>query len=243
MRIIGHMVTRNELGRWLIVTLPWLSEICNGDVAIYDDQSDDGTDIYVRSLGLQVERRPDVVPAFVEDESIFRWAAWRAMERLLEPGPGDWILAVDADELLVSTTAGADLVLVVTQLVDTIGAAVTDTVTFHVAEIFGFNGMGWPLTRTDGYWGAITACRLARWQPEGMFQPRREGGGSLPSTWTADTGPNGQLEIMHLGYARPEDRRVKHQRYTTGTGHNIRHVQSILEQPTLQHWAGMRPPL
>lgn len=246
MRLIGHMVTRNEMGRYLTTTLPWLAELCGGLVVVYDDQSTDGTEAYVTELGLHYRRRPDAIASFADNEGDFRWGAWQSMERTVHARAGDWVLTVDADELLLSKTAGADLHDVLVQLIESIAEAEEHdqrTITFRVAEVFDFDGMGWPLIRTDGYWGGITACRLAKWQVQGVFEPRKEGGGSLPSSWPRALEPDRQLELVHLGYARPDDRMIKYQRYLHGTGHNRRHVESILTLPELQHWVGMRPPL
>lgn len=246
MRVIGHMVTRNEMHRWLTSTLPWLHEICDGNVAIYDDQSDDDIEDYASRLGVSFLRRPDGMPSFSDNEGDFRWAGWQAMERAFKPRKGDWILAVDADELLVTNEAGGSLDDVRLHLCDAIGAAEERnqrSISFDVAEVFAFDDMGWPLVRTDGYWGAITACRAGKWEFQGVFDPRKEGGGSLPSSWPRATSVHEHLELLHLGYARPEDRIAKHSRYQTGTGHNPRHVDSILGHPDLSYWIGMRPPL
>jgi hypothetical protein len=246
MRLIGHMVVRNEVDRWLSTTLPWLADLCDGHVAVYDDQSTDGTVDYVESLGLPVARRPDAIESFRSNEGIFRWAAWTAMERALSPRLGDWILAVDADELLLTNDPNGNRELVIARLYDAIADAEANrarTATFEVAEVFGFDDRDWPLVRTDGYWGAITACRLAKWTVQGIFEPRKEGGGSLPSAWPRATDTATHLQLLHLGYARGEDRHAKHQRYAAGHGHNPRHVASVLQPPTLDHWAGMRPPL
>jgi hypothetical protein len=246
MRVIGHVVTRNEMDRWLKSALPWLFEICDGNVAVYDDQSDDDIETYAGQLGVSFLRRPDGMPSFSDNEGHFRWAGWQAMERAFRPRRGDWILAVDADELLVTNQAGCGLDEVRLLLADAIGEAEErnqPSVSFEVAEVFAFDDMGWPLVRTDGYWGGITACRLAKWEPQGIFDPRKEGGGSLPSSWSRAINAHEHLELLHLGYARPEDRIAKHHRYRTGTGHNRRHVESILGRPDLSYWIGMRPPL
>jgi hypothetical protein len=246
MRLLGHMVVRNERDRWLTSTLPYLAELCAGAVAVYDDQSTDDTVAYVQGLGLNVRSRPEAIPSFHENEGVFRWAAWQYMERTFRPRDGDWVLVLDADELLLSNRAGGDADLVRLQLLEAIGLAEDagqSTVTFKVAEAFDFNGMGWPLVRVDGFWGGITACRLARWKCQGVFEPHREGGDSLPTSWPRAPESDMQLEILHLGYARSEDRAVKYERYRAGTGHNPRHVQSIIEQPKVTHWVGMRPPL
>jgi hypothetical protein len=245
-RVIGHMVTRNEMARWLTSTLPWLSEICHGQVAIYDDRSDDDIETYAGELGVSFLRRPESMPSFADNEGDFRWAGWMAMERAFKPRQGDWILVIDADELLVANQPGCGIDEVRFLLLDAIGDAEEDdqpSIAFEVAEVFAFDDMGWPLVRTDGYWGSITACRLARWKPQGVFERRKEGGGSLPSSWPRAFRAHDHLELLHLGYARPEDRIAKHSRYQTGTGHNPRHVASILGHPDLSYWTGMRPPL
>lgn len=237
MRVIGHMVTRNEMDRWLPSTLCWLTELCDGNVAIYDDQSEDDIEDYARQLGVSFLRRPDGMPSFAENEGDFRWAGWMAMERALAPRQGDWILAVDADELLLSNQAGIGLDEVRLLLADAIGQAEEQdqlSISFDVAEVFAFDDMGWPLVRTDGYWGSITVCRLAKWQPQGVFASRKEGGGSIPSAWPRAIAVHEHLELLHLGYARPEDRLAKHCQYQ---------VDSILARPDLQYWIGMRPPL
>lgn len=246
MRLLGHMVTRNERGRWLTSSLPWLAELCHGDVAVYDDQSEDDTLAYVAELGLHGDRRIDGMASFVENEGVFRWAAWQHMEHALSPRDGDWVLAVDADELLLSRDPTADADLVRMGTFDAIGEAVESgqsTITFTVAETFAFDGAGWPLIRTDRYWGSITAYRLARWQPGGVFDPRKEAGGSLPSAWPRCAGANERLQLLHLGYARAQDRVAKYTRYRQGRGHNPRHIQSIVETPHLTPWSGMHPPL
>lgn len=246
MRIFGHMVVRNEMDRWLTTTLPYLMDLCHGEVAVYDDQSTDGTLQYVLDVGAHARSRPEAIESFAENEGVFRWAAWQYMERRLGVRAGDWVISVDADELLVVNEGGGDLDLVRMRLLESIGeaeAAGERTITFNVAEVFAFDGMGWPLVRTDGYWGDITACRAARWETQGIFESRKEGGGSLPTGWPRATRADDHLELMHLGYARAEDRVAKYARYRLGAGHNPRHIQSIITQPKLEHWIGMRPPL
>jgi hypothetical protein len=240
------MVTRNEMDRWLTSTLPWLCELCDGNVAIYDDRSDDGIETYAATLDVSLLRRPKTMPSFSDNEGDFRWAGWMAMERAFHPRQGDWILTVDADELLVTNQAGCGAHEVRLLLADAIGEAEEReqvSLSFEVAEVFAFDDLGWPLVRTDGYWGGIAACRLAKWQPQGVFEPRKEGGGSLPSSWPRALSAHEHLELLHLGYARPEDRIAKHSRYQTVSGHDPQRVESILGRPDLKYWSGMRPPL
>jgi hypothetical protein len=242
MRVIGHMLTHNELGRYLRTSLPWLAEITNGNILVYDDRSDDGTAEYVNELRLPLVVRTDSTPSFVEDESALRGAAWRALEQSWFPTEDDWILCVDADEFVVSNAmhATADAAAVRHQIEE--AAAEASAVTFRVQEVFDRTEARWPLVRIDGYWRDILAPRLMRWRPGGKFHPRREGGGSVPSNWPKATTINSALSILHYGYARPEDRQERLLRYAAGLGHNPVHIASISRPPSLRPWTGMAPP-
>jgi hypothetical protein len=228
------MVTRNELERYLPAVILWLREIT--DVQhIYDDRSTDGTFEHLQQLGVPVDQRSVIDQSFATDESAFRARAWRLMEERHNPSADDWILCVDADEF-VTARAPADTHEFLTEAIErhmSVGA-----VTLPVNEVFDFDHDHTPLLRVDGYWGQIQACRLVRWRPAGRFPPRVEGGGSVPAGWASSAQVCTDLAIMHLGYARPSDRQAKHARYSATTGHNPRHITSILEPPTLKRWDG-----
>lgn len=235
-RIIGHMVTRNELDRYLRATIQWLREITDAQF-VYDDRSTDETAEYLDRQRIPFIVRPEEAPSFAEDESALRAAAWIAMEDVHQPNETDWILCVDADEFVVAIPPAETREV----LTDTIERHTqTRAVTLPVKEVFAFKEDNTPLVRTDGYWGSIQACRLVQWRPDGQFPPRIEGGGSVPTAWTAGATINEDLVIMHLGYVRPEDRKAKHARYSHTGGHNPRHVASILELPSLTPWDDMR---
>lgn len=241
MSLIGHMVVRNEMGRYLPDTLAWLAELADGRLLVYDDQSTDGTAGYVSSeMRLPLAIRSDDTPSFSEDESAFREAAWRVLEQAYWPTTDDWILSIDADEFLVTNHPGGTSVHVSELIADATDNATA--VTFPVAEVFGESDEKWPLLRTDGYWDRIQACRLVKWRPGGTFHPRREGGGSVPSAWPKPNTTNQDLSILHYGYTTPEDRAAKHLRYRYGAGHNPVHIASIQRQPRLTKWTGMAPP-
>lgn len=234
-RIIGHMVTRNEMGRYLAGTTRWLQEITDVQY-VYDDRSIDGTFGFVQRAATPVGLRSQGDPSFEDDESAFRANAWRAMEMHHAPTPNDWILCVDADEFFVAPRPDATREAL-TDLVQRHHDA--GAVTFPVHEVFGFDDDHTPLLRVDGYWGQIEACRLVRWRPHAEFAPRVQGGGSVPAGWAASAATD-DVAIMHLGYARATDRTTKHARYSKTAGHNPRHVSSILEPPKLVRWEGMR---
>lgn len=233
-RIIGHMVTRNELARYLPATLRWLQEITDTQY-IYDDLSDDGTFEHLLHVNVPAGRRNIEDRSFVQDESAFRAHAWQMMEERHSLNVNDWILCVDADEM-VTATDPADTREVLTEVIERHMDA--GAVTLPVNEVFGFDDDHTPLLRTDGYWGQIQACRLVRWRTARHFPSRAQGGGSVPADWAQRSQFDHDLFIVHLGYARESDRYAKHARYSTTTGHNPRHVASILEPPTLTRWTG-----
>lgn len=235
------MITRNELGRYLDDTVTWLAELTDGRTFVYDDRSDDGTPEHIRELGIPTQIRSNWIPSFLNDESRFRETAWRALEAAFEPTVDDWILTIDADEFLVDRSLHGNHDTVREALQRAISTGDT-AVTFTVAEVFGHDQNGEPLVRIDGYWGHIQACRLVRWRPGARFHPRVEGGGSVPSNWPKPRITNGELAILHYGYADEADRVAKHARYARGRGHNPAHVASILKPANTRRWLGMPAP-
>lgn len=231
-RIIGHMVTRNELDRYLAWTLANLHAICD-EVAIFDDNSTDGTYEYLRGIQYLFRQRGTRRPSFAEDESAFRSVAWNAMEDLTHPVDGDWVLCLDADEVLAApggVRASLD------RAIDKALANNADAVHFKVDEVFDVRA-GVPYVRSDGFWGDIHAVRLVRWQPDARFASRTEGGGSVPGGW-ADPSVEADAHIVHFGYATAHDRSDRYFRYHGGTGHNPAHINSILGSPQLHRWEG-----
>lgn len=233
MRILGHMVVKNELGRYLRQSLEALCGICDA-VMVYDDGSDDGTTEYLWGLvdrfGLWHVRRIDGRPSFAEDESRFRQDGWRFMGRALHADNTDWVLCLDADEVLVGDNDD-----VRQRLIDFVTINPYAVGSFPVREVFEVRN-GRCFVRTDGFWGSITARRFVRYESLAEFDPRAEGGGSIPSLPKTRTCTADGLEILHFGYARPEDREAKYTRYAAGKGHNRSHVQSILKRPSLVDW-------
>ncbi len=235
-RIIGHMVVRNEADRYLSESLAWLSRHTDA-MYVYDDRSTDRTAPLAMQAGAMVRTRTQLTPSFAEDESAFRQAGWEWMTERARLTEDDWVLCIDADEFLVATDA--DEARSVRQLLEQ-SADQGMTVTFPVAEIFAtFDVLE---RRIDGYWKAITADRFARWVPDPAFMERCEGGGSLPrAARFARPGISTALTILHFGYARPDDRQAKYQRYSKGRGHNLTHVGSIIRPPQLEPWTGQNP--
>jgi hypothetical protein len=240
-RVIGHMVTRNELSRYLNPVLMWLRHLTDDNVHVHDDASDDGTFEYLSDAGVNVTQRPFREPSFLQNEGHFRQRAWKLMEERCRPTEADLILCVDADEFPLNSYRHCDTREALLDQVRFARSADLNAVTFDVAEAFRLT-WGQPMIRVDGYWGQISACRLVRWRPEGLFATRASCG-SVPASWTKASCGAIELALLHLGYVTEVDRHAKHDRYQLTTGHNPQHVASILGQPMLTPWMGQPLPL
>lgn len=239
MRILGTMVMRNEASRYLDCCLSWNSSIVDA-VHVYDDASTDDSMQIAMAHGCTVTRRPDDVPSLLVHEGKFRDAAWRAFERALEPEEGDWVLGFDADEFVVSAKDEVDSLYWACHQADATGVT---GLMLPIPEVFATHDSGdfmtHPQIRLDGYWGRIQGLRLFRWERGGHFRDVDLGGGSAP-TYAEDgfLEESASLWLMHYGYAHPDDRHEKYNRYLTKPGHAPTHVASIVQQPVLQMWTG-----
>lgn len=228
MSIFALMVTRNEADRYLDLALAALTLSVDG-VFVYDDQSTDNTVDVARSYGAWTTTRPDSVPQFLDHEGRFRQAAWNAFCETTVPEIGDWVLAVDADELVV---ADGDAKEILASNTDDGGAW-----NIRIPETFDLRD-GVPYVRTDGYWGSIMGTRFFAFQPGGVFRDRPMASGSEPTFVPNTRRVLEKFWLLHLGYAKEEDRVAKYERYSTRTGHGDSHVASIIQPPTLRRWDG-----
>lgn len=242
MRVLGQMVVRNEADRYLDCSLSWHLPILDG-LHVYDDRSTDDSVDLATSHGAVVTTRDPDVPSFVQHEGQFRQAAWRAFEAAMMPEAGDWVLAIDADEFLVSRAHEAD----------SLWSAVNEALQngwvarmVRIPEVFAVSNehgeLTQPQVRMDGYWGGIQGTRLFSYQPHGQFSNKPMGSGSEP-TYVAGNGPWGpptdDLFLLHYGYAFTADQQAKYARYSQLVhGHSNAHVESIITEPTLVRWDG-----
>lgn len=235
MRVITLMVARNEADRYLEPCLAW-AETFSSDIVVYDDQSTDGTFQVCLDRGARTAVRPDGVPSFMEHEGRFREAAWRWMEKIAEPGDGDWVFCLDADEFYVDARGEAEGIEEDIQE----ALALSATAIEHwVPEIFA-EAENLLYRRVDGFWGEIYNPRLVKWRPGMSYADKRMASGSLP----AGSGrPYRSLlgAILHVGYLDPADRRAKYDRYSGLPGHSSAHVESIIRPETLERWEGPLP--
>ena len=228
MRVIAHLVARNEADRYLDSVLAALP---TPYVHLYDDQSTDDTVAIAQRRGAQVRRRPEIVPAFMDDEGAFRQAAWDSMVDTMRPEAGDWVLALDCDEFLVGD---GDLADVVSEAILAAQEAGAVGIQLPIPEIWDIS-RGEPWQRLDGFWAGLAAPRLFAYRPLGRFRRAVLGCGSVPTYVTQGyLSPHTYgLAIAHLGYADVEDRSQKYQRYAGTPGHNPAHILSIRTAPLL----------
>jgi glycosyltransferase involved in cell wall biosynthesis len=216
-KIVGLMVTRNEADRYLRKALESLAARCDR-VAVFDDQSDDDTCTIAAEFGL-VQRRPDDVATFLEHEGQFRQAAWDWAAHWFMLDPGDWVVSLDADELL-----HGDLRYDILSVKNDV-----DGLLVPIDEIWELDPAK---RRVDGWWGKIVGFRARRWEPGLKMPDKAMASGSVPPVHVGTRADHGR--IRHLGYVRAADRQAKHDRYIAADGHGRSHVQSILRSPTLE---------
>lgn len=227
MSLYSYVVTRNETGRYFEEFLQDLSPYVD-DLLVYDDRSSDIEKLreLCSEYDVPLVSRPVAHFSFVENESFFREQAWNEMVRNFDPTEDDWILTLDADEILRAPYP--EYVSEYCQHLSRIGH---NGLKFHIHEV-------WtpieepPQIRTDGFWGQVEGLRACRYQPQGIFNNTKLGGGSLP-TYVDNVVTTSDIDILHYGYAKPEDRQTKYQRYHGRRGHNPNHISSILQTPTL----------
>lgn len=219
--IIGTMIVKDEAERYLQASLTRLVEICD-KVFVADDRSSDESVEIAKELGCVTWTRPDTVPPFIENESLFRQSAWDQMAKQLRVKEGHWILSVDADEYFTGTKSQLK------QLVTDAGSR--DCYAFPFREVWSIDPLQ---VRTDGFWGSNCNRRMRKFTPGGKFREAKMGCGSVPVTRLATE--IHKMPILHFGYAADNDRKRKSEFYNSiDHGHNNSHIQSILKKPTLE---------
>jgi len=228
-KIYAQVVGRDEQGRFLEEVLRRLSSQVD-NIIFTDDCSEDNTP-FLASQYCITYQTPE--PLFAKHEGQLRAFAWG---NLCEHAKvGDWIIAIDCDEMLYIKDDLSSLNI----------KSILDNSEYDVVNVKFYHMWNEKQYRQDKLWAPNNSLRIFRFKQNGGFLNKRLACGSEPSyvaDWVRERNYwlNSGLIMKHLGYQRDEDKILKYKRYLTidkGEFHNIKHIQSIMDQnPTLINW-------
>jgi glycosyltransferase involved in cell wall biosynthesis len=224
--IIAQMVGKNESKRFLEPVLKRLSEQVD-KIIFTDDCSDDNTpEIASKYCEVFVNEKS----LFAEHEGMLRATAWGNLEKFASVG--DWIIAIDCDEMLYHVS-------------DKDIRDVLKVSPYDVANVRFYHMWNETQYRVDKLWAPNSSSRVFRFKENGGFYNKKLACGSEPSyvvdwvkqrNYWVDSG----LVMQHLGYTKDEDKKAKYERYSKidgGEFHNLDHINSIIdENPVLIDW-------
>lgn len=229
-KLVANIVGRNEQDRFLTEVLAHLQPIVD-EIVFTDDCSDDNTAAIAKEFGAHVYNMEE--PTFAVNEGKLRNASWKNLSE--HAFMGDWILAIDCDEMLWATHPQLSMNKLMAQ----------DR--YDVLNITFCHMWSETQYRVDKLWAPHGSSRMFRYFLGGKFADRKLACGSEPSyvqelirkgRYMQDTG----LVMQHLGYVRDEDKKSKYERYMTldgGDFHAKAHIESIMDpDPTLIDWEG-----
>jgi glycosyltransferase involved in cell wall biosynthesis len=224
--IFGLMVARNEQSRYLEENLKRLSSQVD-KIIFTDDCSTDQTPEIARQYA-EVYQTSEVL--FTKHEGQLRYEAWENLSKHAKPG--DWVVAIDADEMLFTMDNSS--------IEDTLNSSPFDVVNVRRYEMWNEKEY-----RVDKMWAPHNTFRIFRFAKDGVYKDKRLACGSEPTyveNWVRNRNYwfVNPFVMQHLGYARDEDKQAKYDRYMDldkGEFHNLVHLQSILDpDPVLIPW-------
>lgn len=223
------MVGRNEEKRFLKEVLQRLSSQVD-EIVFTDDCSDDNT-MKIASDFCYTYQTPE--PTFQVHEGKLRTIAWENLSK--HANPGDWIVAIDCDEMLFSKDD-----LSILNIRNILSRSEKDVVNVRFYHMWNYTQY-----RVDKLWAPNNSSRIFRYISGGAFMDKALACGSEP-TYVVDWiraknyWVNSGLIMKHLGYIIDQDKQKKYERYSNldgGKFHNINHINSILdESPVLINW-------
>lgn len=222
------MLVRNEAGRHLRKVLEHAAEYIDAAVILDDASEDETVEVCKQALGdTPVTIVSNAKPGF-HNEVALRKQQW---ELAVSTNP-DWILILDADEMLEDKAKSA--------IRDLINQPFYDHYSFRLYDF-------WDPThyRDDRYWQAHKTYRvfLVRYQPRFTYTWNETPlhCGRLPNNIGLLPGARSDLRVKHFGWVSPADREAKYQRYKTldpDARYGIRQqYESVLDpRPNLVEW-------
>ncbi len=221
MKLTASVIVRNELGRYLAPCVAHLLEFCD-EVRILDNCSDDGWRDVIHDPRVVSLRFPE---ESMQDRSLFvehAVARQRLLDFALEGSP-DWLLAIDADELI---TEGSVLRAACER---------NDADALHVCMQEVWNAHDDRLDiRQDGGWVEHDIAML--WRPDRVRGPLKIVDRGPATGRTPDAVGYGRVghscsAVLHMGWSNKAERQARYDRYVTADGgrfHSGRHLESIM---------------
>lgn len=228
-KIIAQMVGRNESKKYLLQVLERLKNQVD-EIVFTDDCSDDNT-MEIASNYAHVYKTPK--PMFVVHEGRLRTYAWLNLEN--HASDGDWIVAIDCDEMLYSS-----LDITKTDIKQILNSSSKDVINVRFYHMWNENQY-----RVDKFWAPNNSTRIFRFVSGGSFRNKALACGSEPTyaiDWQGQKNywKESTLVMQHLGYIKDEDKIAKYVRYSQldgGNFHSLNHINSIIDaNPVLINW-------
>lgn len=237
-KIVGLMVVKNEVDRYLQSCLEWNVPLLD-ELFVVDDQSTDDTVEMCRQYTENVLVRTDDVPSFMEHEGKFRQYAWDSMN----VSPGDWIFVFDADEFFCGTNGTVvDHREALESYISWAERAGDKSITLPIVDIWGHDGV--PYRRMDTFWATNVRTCLVNFSKNKKFTDKPMGCFSVPKSYVSPTISSAYFgSLFHVGFLESADRQVKYERYKSlpNHGHSDKHINSIITKPTLREYPGITP--
>jgi len=228
--IHGMMLVKNEADRWLYNVLYQMNYLCDR-LVILDDKSDDDTFEICTCHATEVYKSDESL--WGKDELKQRQKLWELTTKKAKKG--DWIICLDADELLVTNHLDY-----IKYLLKTISLKV-DGIGFKLFDMWNETHF-----RHDQYWQGHLHywCMAVRYDDRDyIWHEKTLHCGRFPANASGSMLPT-QIPIKHMGWSKEEDRIRKYNRYMEidplGKNGILAQYKSILdENPQLVRFGGV----
>jgi len=228
-KLIAQVVGKNEEHRYLKDVLERLSQ--QVDLIVFtDDCSTDSTFSIAKQYCQTYQNKESL---FSKHEGHLRATAWGNLSEHAKVG--DWILAIDCDEMIYLKNNISSL-----DIKSTLKQSPSDVVNVRFYHMWNNTHY-----RVDKLWAPENSSRIFRFKENGGFLNKKLGCGSEPSyvmDWIRQRNywSDSNLIMKHMGYEKDEDKISKYERYIkidNGQFHNINHIESIVDKnPVLVRW-------